>query len=88
MVFPYASMCRNFQCVVKQSAFMDIAVDEFLLLVSSKAMYVDDEFAVLLAILSWVKHDTESRMPHLRQLLQQTHLHQISETDMRSAMEV
>ena len=67
---------------------MDIAVEEFLLLVSSKAMYVDDEYAVLQAILSWVQHDVESRMSHLKRLLQQTHLHQISETDMNSALEV
>ena len=67
---------------------MDMAVDEFLLLVSSKAMYVDDEYAVLLAILSWIRHNQESRLPYLKKLLQQTHLHQISENDMKLAMEV
>jgi len=80
-------IARNFQCVVKQSAFMEIAVAEFLLLISSKAMYVDDEYAVLLAILSWVRHDVVARTPHLKQLLQQTHLHQISDADMKTAME-
>ena len=67
---------------------MDVAMTEFLLLVSSKSMYVDDEFTILQAILSWVNHDTSARITHLQDLLGQTHLNQIYDEDMQTAMKV
>ena len=73
---------------MRQSAFVDMAISEFLLLVSSKSLYVDDEFAILQAILRWVDHDTSARMNHLQDLLKQTHLNQISNDDMAAALKV